>query len=83
MPTNGPNFTKSKNFQKCFKRLLTALVRQQSFLKDLTLLFPVFLVEISKAGFKDVCCKVLQFQKADPWWKTLAETRDVGGVEAF
>lgn len=72
-----------KFFRKCFKRLLTAVVRQQSFLKDLILPFPVFLVEISKAGFKDLCCKVVQSHKANAWWKTLAETRHVGRAEAF
>lgn len=71
-----------KIFRKCFKRLLTALVRQQSSLKDLILPFPVYLIEISK-GFKDLCCKVVRYHKADPWWKTLAETRHVGSAEAF
>lgn len=50
-------------------------MRQQSSLKDIILLFPVFLVEISEAGFKDLCCKVIQSHKAHPWWKTLAVTR--------
>lgn len=70
-------------FRKCFKRLLTPLMRQQSSPKDIILFFPVFLVEISEAGFKDLCCKGVRSHKAHPWWKTLAVSRHAGRAEGF